>query len=1010
MPDIIFENEDLIPKDFKHSFKSLAEKIEGIVKVSIRKCLSGGFSDSAPLLVYADYKDTATYQVFKVGEKGLIDREAQNWERFIKNWHYNNWNVIHLKKHIPGSPHSLIVYNFAGKPDKEPGTFEDIYEKTKNPESTLKSLIEDILRPPSDAVRRGRKSQQILSALETISGGIKEKIIEEVQRLSGLNDVVNIPKIKINGEELYNPLFFYPFNSLQSPNNITIAIPQGIVHGDFHARNIIFYETGAFIPEGVETNSIEAKIPCIIDYAHTGKKSLYTDIAKMESALKFQLLKVDSIKDDELLQFEDKSIIYNLKPSNTPSITDSHLQKLFASIEVLRKTPSSIINLDNEYTPLGYWIELYKDSLLHIKYNLSDCQKRYAFISAALIFTRYLTTTAFKISEEIKNSRSYLHFPLRPATREGSAQSLFTADLLAKYRGYIKQKREEERQSEFPKGAQFIEPSIRLRIKKRAEEQSPFAKTSRGKSPQEKEEEFRTIRLKDLLKEKHSFVLVADSGLGKTTLMRELQYQIITGALPTEYIPIYFHFRDLLGVFSIDALIERIKDSFPQEIPRDRKEETVYPLFRQRRFFFLLDGLDQVEERSNLPNLLGRHGILSSHRVILTGRPYIYSSLQSDLAHYEYLTLDTFSINQTKEYLGEDFSSIHSNLIKDPSFRAPMILAILMELGKEAVQGFNRTQIYDKMIDQLLSREASLKAIQSHPMNAEIFKNIFTKLSYILLQQGYAGRFPWDMVDSVLPGLNITWGDFVRLTHLGIVSEVVEGSPLPGNDLSFRHQSFQEYLASLELKRHILVQGEINTRLLINYLEYNRWDEVLFFLIGSLEERDARAIISFISQYDLFLAGRCISHYKGNKDRDFEKIIHELFKQIRFQKAQETLAIIATEGILSKIIDLLKNKDEEKDVHNAAADALGMIGSERAFDYLIPLLKDEDYSVREAVARALGKISKKLKEEDLISLVKRLKEKGNTEAVEAIKKVHNRRFLKVLYPGYPGKITKGRII
>jgi hypothetical protein len=358
-----------------------------------------------------------------------------------------------------------------------------------------------------------------------------------------------------------------------------------------------------------------------------------------------------------------------------------------------------------------------------------------------------------------------------------------------------------------------------------------------------------------------------------------------------------------------------------------------------------------------------------------------------------------------------------------------MILAILKELGPEAGRGINRSQIYEEMVNRLLSREVSLHAIKSYPIAEGMFKNVFTKLSYILMDKGYAGYFPWGIVGSLLSDLRISWGDLVRLTHLGIVSEVMEGSPRPGNELSFRHQSFQEYLASLELKRQILVQGEVNRELLIMHLEYNRWDEVLFFLIGSLEQREAKAIISFIYRYDLSLAGRCIAYYKGNKDKDFKEIIDRLFEDICFSFAPEILAKIATEGILTRIYNLLKSKDE--DVRRAAADALGMIGSERAFEYLIPLLKDIDKNVRRAAADALGKIgsergveylipllkdknvrwvaadalgkcSKKLKEDELFRLVQKLNKEGYDGNVEDIKRVHQRRFLKVLYPGLSG--------
>jgi len=458
------------------------------------------------------------------------------------------------------------------------------------------------------------------------------------------------------------------------------------------------------------------------------------------------------------------------------------------------------------------------------------------------------------------------------------------------------------------------------------------------------------------------------------------------------------------------------------------------------------------------------------------------------------LTLDTFSITLAKEYLGEDAYEHLRNLIQESSLRAPMLLSILKELGQEIGHEINRTRIYEKMIDKLLSRETGLQTIQSNfAVNNEAFKATFSKLSYALLDKGYAGRFPWTIVDSILPELKITLGDFVRLTHMGLISEIVEGHPLPDRDLVFRHQSFQEYLASLELKKHLFSQNKLNKEALLTHLEYNTWDEVILFLIGSLESMIAKEIVSFISDYDLILAGKCIAHYKGNKDEDFREVINRLFNLLKdedvrwaaamalgntgSEKAFDQLisllsnenstvrwaAAVALENIDSEraadhLISLLNNKNSsvhraaayargnigpERDVdrlisllsyedycvRRAAALALGNIGSERTIDYLIPLLSDKDSSVRWVVAeamgnigseravdhlfsllndentdvrwaasRALGKISKKIKDGDLLRLIERFHREGYNKAVDTLKSVHKRRFIKILYP------------
>ncbi len=394
-PPIIY-NEIFIPEKFRSSFKKLAEKLHDLESVHICQCFSGGYSESSPLLVYAIYKNSENYQVFKIGQNQIIEKEACGWNEFIKNGPYEHLHVTHLKEHISDEPHSLIVYNYAGRIHKAPPiTFETLYKSNKNPEILLQYVFDAVLKLLSDMVRRGTGVPQIADILKINEEGI-DKITGEIKKLSGDNNASTIPRIKVTNEELYNPLCFYPFNPAQNPEDAAIPIPRGIVHGDLNARNILFYQTEAFTREGVEIKQMAVEVPCIIDYAHTGIKSLYTDIATMESVLKFQLLEIDSVNPDVLLQFEKENIISNIVPSNqtpiTDSQTDSHLQKLFSCIEVLRERVKEILKNNPAYPECGYWLTLYKSTLMHVKYDYdshSDLRKRYAFISASLILTRY---------------------------------------------------------------------------------------------------------------------------------------------------------------------------------------------------------------------------------------------------------------------------------------------------------------------------------------------------------------------------------------------------------------------------------------------------------------------------------------------------------------------------------------------------------------------------------------------------------------------------------------------
>jgi len=600
-----------------------------------------------------------------------------------------------------------------------------------------------------------------------------------------------------------------------------------------------------------------------------------------------------------------------------------------------------------------------------------------------------------------------------------TAQPLNLKKVIKSYKQYIIQMRDKERSTEFPKGARFIESSIKLRVKQSHVEQ-PYIKISA-----EKEVEWKSIKMKNLLKEGEKFVLIADSGLGKTTLLKELQYQIASDIF-TKQIPIYFHFGHLIDVFSTDDLLERIRDKFSREMPKEDIKQAVDAFFDEKRFIFLLDGLDQIENKNNLRILLDKNGLLSSHHVILAGRPYIYSLLQNLLSHYEYLTLDTFSIQQTMEYLGEDTYKSFENLLHEPTLRAPMILFILKHLGKDVDKKVvNRTQIYEKMVHKLLPMAAENQTIQSYPISEQRFRNVFSELSYILINKGYAGRFPRDAVDSLLPGLNITKVEFDRFTHIGIISEIMEGSSTHGSDLIFRHQSFQEYFAALELKKRIFSQSKINEQELLNHLEYMIWDEAFLFLVGSLEKGNAKELISYLSHYDLYFAGRAVAHYDGNKDEDFPEIIDRLFEKIHFYDARETLGKIGTEGIITTLLSLSKDentcedaisalgligsekavehlillvRDEDEDVRWNAAFALGEIGSEKAIEHLIPLLRDEDKYVRKNAAFALGEIGSEKAIEHLIPLLRDEDEDVRSEAAYVLGKIGSEKAVEHLIP------------
>jgi hypothetical protein len=109
-------------------------------------------------------------------------------------------------------------------------------------------------------------------------------------------------------------------------------------------------------------------------------------------------------------------------------------------------------------------------------------------------------------------------------------------ELTSEYFAKVKKERLEEREKEFGE-AQFIRPNLFIRQKR---------EMPRGEYPPRSEPvyEYKPIDMEELVNLKRA-AIVADSGMGKTTLLKELLFMIADDQISTDLIPVYFHLRDL---------------------------------------------------------------------------------------------------------------------------------------------------------------------------------------------------------------------------------------------------------------------------------------------------------------------------------------------------------------------------------------------------------------------------------------------------------------------------------
>ncbi|MCL5037958.1 MAG: HEAT repeat domain-containing protein [Chloroflexi bacterium] len=524
-----------------------------------------------------------------------------------------------------------------------------------------------------------------------------------------------------------------------------------------------------------------------------------------------------------------------------------------------------------------------------------------------------------------------------------------------------------EKEKKLPKylgDNEYIEPGLRKKFRE------PI-----GTNP----DEYKPLKIKDLLREKRASI-VADSGMGKSLLLKELQMRV-----DDDRTPILFHFRELDHVSTRDELYERIYDAlyslgFPKGL---NVENTIKGWAGDNRFIFLIDGFDQVGTLNNYEKLLGRNSIFDGNTVIFTTRPWKYNMFESELSleeNYSRIELDKFSDRQVRLYLGGSYNRIAS-LFKGRRdlVGEPIILSLALELFNDTdnkirpINIENRTDLYDHLMDRLLKREREIGGTAGIKLDDTRLRERFKEIAFEATARGFLGAFPKSIIGELYP--HISDDDYCNLLERGILCELWEGTAEKEERdfVEFRHQSFQEFLAALKMKE-LFDEGKFRLR---EYAEYLIWDDTLIFLSGLLKDK-AKPLIEEALKYDPLLAAKM---WGESKTWD-EKLKKDMINSAKNADIS-IFSALSEMGDLNGLLKLLE--DEDKNVRSSAVDALGKIGSEKAVEPLIRLLEDENEYVRRSAVDALGKIGSEKAVEPLIRLLK--DESVRWHAVVALRKI-----------------------
>ena len=413
------------------SMLSIFAKIK-VNNVIFIKSFSGVKPKGGAFLVKLDYR---VLRVLKFDSARNIDQENRNFAVHIQN----------ITNHVAGEPldfwlsksdlgptdaqYGAILYKYAQLETNDPQTFAEYYKIAKHikaKETNPVPSILDKLLTVMDSWWRPTNIEHLSEAYLYEEYGRLKRHLEQMKNSLEDEPVAKLIETYIPNATAYQePLILTNFSDKTFPNPLgwtskvfanetaftdwvdskflsrnrvglsrdsrDLAGRVSIVHGDFHAGNIL-----------IEGDGDKTKI-WLIDFPHTHIGPTVQDIARLEADIKFGLLGDGLVAGKDvfaaILAFEDEILgdgsrhSLDLSEKICPQVNDVpepvgiELDKAWQALSVLRRPVRSRFLRTDDAKP--YYLALLSATLPVLYYrDRSPWQKLYAFASAALLCER----------------------------------------------------------------------------------------------------------------------------------------------------------------------------------------------------------------------------------------------------------------------------------------------------------------------------------------------------------------------------------------------------------------------------------------------------------------------------------------------------------------------------------------------------------------------------------------------------------------------------------------------
>jgi len=478
-------------------------------------------------------------------------------------------------------------------------------------------------------------------------------------------------------------------------------------------------------------------------------------------------------------------------------------------------------------------------------------------------------------------------------------------------------------------------------------------------------------------------VILGGPGTGKTTTLKYLAGQRAQRALasPDVELPIFF---SLAAYAQSGKTLQR----YLVDVVEDMKAEASYAevLWKEieaGRAFLCLDSLDEVapNDRPKVIEQINSWAADKGNTWIVGSRFTEYKGgqfKQGQFAEWELLPMNSALRRELARRLLPELQRLLQAEGEQAPVSAETFVNILEHHSQAAAWGENpllfslAAVVYLKIGHLPSSRaalyreviEAVLKTREHDPVRCKLLERLLTDLALWLHQRRGRTFTLDDLIAFLLDQQRKTWGDTTDLIHRIISSGIIE--IVAHDTYAFRHQTFQEYLAAVELARRLTApdptQHQAAWDLAWSKRTYSRWTEILRLMVGVLVQTPGSEGPQIALHW---LQSLLAQRHQTDADPGNLGLSLVLKSLTEVSEMEEWTSLQTTkfeEEIISTWLqDLIAAAQYERTSRlerlNALAYDIGLLREQAvssALDFLTHALDDHNQYVRSAVVKALG--------------------------------------------------------